>query len=276
MPGGFSPAYARMCEEIGFECFFVSGSQMSAFLLGVPDNGVIGLRDVTDHVRHVAARTTIPIFADADTGFGNVVNVDYAVGELVRSGVAGMQIEDQEWPRTAWGPHRSIPVAEMVGKIKTAVDARDQFDPAFVICARCDEMMAKGGSFESALERCVAYAHDGGADLIWLSAVKTREQLARACREISRPLAIIWGGGGEPEPTREEYGRLGLRIALYPTLAATSGLQGAWEALNDFHERGAPALADFAARAQQSKWGRADFKHFSRNDRLPEIEKNLP
>ena len=101
MPGGFSPLYARMCEEIGFECFFVAGSQMSAFLLGVPDNGIIGLRDVVDHVRHIAARTTIPIFVDADTGFGNAVNVHYTVGELVRSGVAGLQIEDQESPAGA-------------------------------------------------------------------------------------------------------------------------------------------------------------------------------
>ena len=75
MPGGFSPFYARMCQEIGFECFFVAGSQMSAFLLGVPDNGIMGLRDLVDHVRHIAARTTIPILVDADTAFGNAVNV---------------------------------------------------------------------------------------------------------------------------------------------------------------------------------------------------------
>jgi 2-methylisocitrate lyase-like PEP mutase family enzyme len=277
MPGGFSPAYARMCEEIGFECFFVSGSQMSAFLLGVPDNGVIGVRDVADHVRHVAARTTIPIFADADTGFGNVVNVEYAVGEFVRSGVAGLQIEDQEWPKTGTlAGHRSVSIAEMVGKIRAAVEARDRLDPSFVICARCDDMMAAGGTFESALERCVAYGRDGGADLVWLSAPKTREQLRTLCAAVKAPVLTLWGGKDEPEPTVEEYGQLGVRIALYPTIAATAGLQGAWEALNEFHQRGTAALPDIAARANAGKWGRADFKHFARNEDLQEIERHVP
>ncbi len=95
MPGGFSPLHARMAEVIGFESFFIAGSQMSAFLFGIPDTGIMGLRDIVDHARHVAARTGIPIFLDADTGFGNAVNVHFAVQECVRSGVAGLQIEDQ-------------------------------------------------------------------------------------------------------------------------------------------------------------------------------------
>lgn len=140
MPGGFSPLYARMAESIGFECFFVAGSQTSAFLYGVPDAGVIGLRDIADHVRHVAARTGIPIFVDCDTGFGNAVNVTYTVAEIVRTGAAGLQIEDQEAPKksgTAAG-RRCIPQDEAVGKIRAAVAARDELDEAFVICARCD------------------------------------------------------------------------------------------------------------------------------------------
>jgi 2-methylisocitrate lyase-like PEP mutase family enzyme len=278
MPGGFSPLYARMCEEIGFECFFVAGSQMSAFLLGVPDNGIIGLRDVVDHVRHIAARTTIPIFVDADTGFGNAVNVHYTVGELVRSGVAGLQIEDQESPKKSGtlAGRRCIPLGEAVGKIRAAVEARDEIDPSFVICARCDELGAEGGTFESTLERCIAYVRDGGADLVWLNSAQTREQLRIVCREVPGPVLTIWGGTEEAPPTIEEYTELGVRIALYPTLPASSGLQGAWELLNDFHERGTPALADYAARANASKWGRADFKKLNGNDRIREIERHLP
>jgi 2-methylisocitrate lyase-like PEP mutase family enzyme len=130
----------------------------------------IGLRDVVDHVRHIAARTTIPIFVDADTGFGNAVNVHYTVGELVRSGVAGMQIEDQESPKKSGtlAGRRCIPLGEAVGKIRAAVEARDEIDPSFVICARCDELGAEGGTFESTVERCVAYVSDGGADLVRL------------------------------------------------------------------------------------------------------------
>src|ERR1700722_2936357 len=93
MPGGFSPLYARVAQEAGFECFFLAGSQLSAFLYGLPDNGIIGLRDLVDHARHMAARCDIPIFVDADTGFGNAVNVHFTVQECVRSGAAGLQIE---------------------------------------------------------------------------------------------------------------------------------------------------------------------------------------
>ena len=278
MPGGFSPLYARMCEEIGFKCFFVAGSQMSAFLLGVPDNGIIGLRDIADHVRHIAARTSIPILVDADTGFGNAVNVHYTVGELIRSGVAGLQIEDQEAPKKSGtlAGRRCIPLDEALGKIRAAVQARDEIDPSFVICARCDELGAEGGTFESTLERCVAYVRDGGADLVWLNSVQTRDELRIVCREVPGPVLAIWGGTVEAAPTIEEYGELGLRIALYPTLTATSGLQGAWELLNDFYERGTPALADYASRSGASKWGRAAFRNLIDNDRIRQLEEFLP
>jgi 2,3-dimethylmalate lyase len=278
MPGGFSPLYARMCEEIGFECFFVAGSQMSAYLLGVPDNGIIGLRDIADHVRHVAARTSIPILVDADTGFGNAVNVHYTVGELLRTGVAGMQIEDQESPKKSGtlAGRRCIPLDEAVGKIRAAVEARDELDPSFVICARCDELGAEGGTFESTLARCVAYVRDGGADLVWLNSVETREQVRVVCREVPGPILAIWGGSDEPAPTIEEWGELGVRIALYPTLAATSGLQGSWELLSDFHARGTQALADYGVRASANPYGRVDTRKLTGNDRIRELERHLP
>lgn len=278
MPGGFSPLYAEMCEQIGFECYFVAGSQMSAFLLGVPDNGIIGLRDVVDHVRHVAARTTIPILVDADTGFGNAVNVHYTVAEIMRSGVAGLQIEDQEAPKKSGtlAGRRCIPLDEAVGKIRAAVAVRDEIDPSFVICARCDELGAEGGTFASTLERCVAYVRDGGADLVWLNSVQTREELSQVCAAVPGPVLTIWGGPPEAAPTVAEYEALGVRIALFPTITATSGLQGAWELLNDFHERGTQALAEHAARASAGKWGRAEFRKLTGNDRIRDLERYLP
>ena len=126
MPGGFSPVYARMAQEIGFTSFFLAGSQMSGFLLGVPDTGILGLRDIVDHARHAAACTTIPLLLDADTGFGNAVNVHYSVQEIVRSGVAALNIEDQEAPKKSptGGGRRCIPLDEAVGKVRAAVAAR--------------------------------------------------------------------------------------------------------------------------------------------------------
>lgn len=135
MPGGFSPVYARMAQEIGFRCFFLAGSQLSGFLLGVPDAGILGLRDIVDHARHVAAHTSIPLLLDADTGFGNAVNVHYSVQEIVRCGVAALNIEDQEAPKKSptGGGRRCIPLDEATGKSRGSGARRDR---SFVICAR--------------------------------------------------------------------------------------------------------------------------------------------
>ena len=259
MPGGFSPLYARMAQEAGFESFFLAGSQLSSVLYGVPDNGIIGLRDLVDHARHMAAQTDIPIFVDADTGFGNAVNVYYAVQEVARSGVAGMQIEDQEAPKksgTAAG-RRLIPIEEAVGKYQAAVAARNAVDPEFVICARCDGIGAEGGTFDDALQRSVAYVRDGGADFVWLNSVETREQLRRACAEIPAPVLVIWGGP-DPAPSPEEYAALGARMVLYPVFTSTYAIQAVWQLLNDFRERGPVALTERVAALKTSRWGLAD------------------
>jgi 2-methylisocitrate lyase-like PEP mutase family enzyme len=264
MPGGFSPIYARMCEEVGFECFFASGSQMSAYLLGVPDNGTIGLRDVVDHVRHIATHTSIPILADADTGFGNATNVRYTVAELIRSGVAGLQIEDQQWPKNSAGTHRSISLDEAVGKIRAAVETRDALDPSFVIAARTDHLDADGGTFDETVERCIAYARDGGADLVWFSSPTTREQIRTVCAKTPAPVLVLWSPRAtEPQPSIEEYAELGARIAQFGTVASMAGLQGAWEFLHDFHQRGTAALTDFTTRAAAAPPGRADLRTFT-------------
>lgn len=273
MPGGFSPLYALLAQEAGFECFFLPGSQLSHFLYGVPDNGIIGLRDLVDHARHMAARTTIPIFIDADTGFGNAVNVHFTVQECVRSGVAGLQIEDQEAPKKSGtdAGRRCIPLDEAVGKIQAAVAARDALDPEFVICARCDVIGAEGGSFDEALKRSIAYIEKGGADFIWLNSVESREDLKRACAEIPAPVLTIWGGKEAP-PSLAEYEALGLQIALFPVVAATSGLQAAWETLNDLKERGTIALAEWNARADASPWGRPNTRKLLGADTIRTIE----
>jgi 2-methylisocitrate lyase-like PEP mutase family enzyme len=273
MPGGFSPLYARLAQEAGFECFFLAGSQLAAFLYGVPDNGIIGLRDLVDHARHMAARCDIPVFVDADTGFGNAVNVHFTVQECVRAGVAGLQIEDQEAPKksgTAAG-RRCISLDEAVGKYRAAVAARDALDPEFVICARCDVLGAEGGSFAEALERCIAYVREGGADFVWLNSVETRAELGRACREIPAPVLAIWAGH-EPAPTLAEYEEMGLRIALYPTMTASAGVEAAWQLLNELREKGNAALAEWNAAAARSRWGKVDRRALLGNSLIRELE----
>jgi 2-methylisocitrate lyase-like PEP mutase family enzyme len=276
MPGGFSPLYARLAQEAGFECFFLAGSQLSAYLYGLPDNGILGLRDLVDHARHMAARCDIPIFIDADTGFGNAVNVHFTVQECVRSGVAGLQIEDQEAPKKSGtlAGRRCISLDEAVGKYRAAVAARNEIDPEFVICARCDVLGAEGGSFTESLERCIAYAQDGGVDLVWLNSVQTREQLRRACSEIPVPVLTIWGGA-ESTPTLEEFEELGLRIVLYPTMTSNAGLEAAWQLLNELRHQGNGALAQWSAGLDRSPWGRVDRRALLGSSKIRELEERF-
>jgi 2-methylisocitrate lyase-like PEP mutase family enzyme len=277
MPGGFSPVYANAAELAGFESFFLAGSQMSGFLAGVPDTGIIGLRDIVDHARHVAAHSTIPILLDADTGFGNAVNVHYAVQEIVRSGVAAVQLEDQEAPKKSGtgGGRRCIPMDEAVGKIRAAIAARDAIDPAFVVCARVDTIGAEGASFAETVERCIAYATQGGADLIWLNAVQTRAQLKEVCARTPAPVLCNWWSNVEAKPTLEEFQQLGTRIALYPTIASQIGLQAAWHVLNDFRQRGDAALSDWSAWVKASPYGAVDYRRLTRHSKVRQLEEKF-
>ena len=275
MPGGFSPVYARMAQDIGFRCFFLAGSQLSGFLLGVPDAGILGLRDVVDHARHVAAHTLIPLLLDADTGFGNAVNVHYSVQEIVRCGVAALNIEDQEAPKKSptGGGRRCIPLDEAAGKIAAAVAARDAVDPSFVICARCDSIGVEP-DLDDTLARCAAY-QKAGADLIWLNAVEKREQLARVCTAFDVPVLCNWFSKVEPPPSFAELSELGVRVALYPVLAAQAGLQGAWELMHDFKARGPAALAEWHQRAAESPFGHADYKSLTGHQTVRAIEERF-
>jgi 2-methylisocitrate lyase-like PEP mutase family enzyme len=278
MPGGFSPLYAQLAKQAGFECFFLAGSQLSAYLYGLPDNGIIGLRDVVDHARHMALRADIPVLVDTDTGYGNAVNVFFTVQEVIRSGVAAMQIEDQEAPKKSGtlAGRRCISIAEAVGKYQAAVAARDEMDPDFVICARCDALGAEGETFKEALKRCIAYADKGGVDFVWLNSIQTREHLRIACREIPVPVLTCWGGA-ESTPTLEEYEDLGLRIILYPTMTANAGLEAAWQLLNELRDKGNGALAEWSEAVSRNRWGRTNRRKLLPYARIGEVEeKYLP
>jgi 2-methylisocitrate lyase-like PEP mutase family enzyme len=212
---------------------------------------------------------------DADTGFGNAVNVHYSVQEIVRSGVAALNIEDQEAPKKSptGGGRRCIPLDEAVGKVRAAVAARDAIDPSFVICARCDSIGVEP-DLEQTVARCVAYAK-AGADLIWLNAVERREQLARVCAATTASVLCNWFSTVEPAPSFDELRKLGVRVALYPVMAAQAGLQGAWELMNDFHARGPAALADWRQRAARSPFGLADYKALTGHGVVRELEQQF-
>ncbi len=220
MPGGFSPLYAHMAELIGFEAFFLAGSQLSAFLYGLPDNGIIGLRDLVDHARHMAARTEIPIFVDADTGFGNALNVIRTVKGFEKAGASMIQMEDQTFPKRCGhlDGKSVVPVAEMCGKLKAAVDAR-RHDTTLIL-ARSDALAVEG--FDAALDRAEAYL-ECGADVLFIEALRTDEEMARACERFKGRaplLANMVEGGMTPIQSASALADIGFKIVIFPGGAA--------------------------------------------------------
>ena len=255
MPGGCSPLYAMIAERAGFESFFVAGSQVSALLYGVPDTGLIGMRDMATHVGQIARASGISLLVDGDTGYGNAVGVHYAVGEFIAAGAAGVQFEDQEAPKKSGtgAGRRVISTAEAVGKYRAAVAARDELDADFVICERTDAIGAEGSSFEDALARCRAYVEDGGADFVWLNSPESLDQIEEACASIPAPVMSTWAQPGET-PSLETFANLGLRVLMVPTIASSAGAAASWKVLHDLRDRGTAALDEHRAWAAEAGW----------------------
>ncbi|MGZ9257630.1 MAG: isocitrate lyase/PEP mutase family protein [Candidatus Binatia bacterium] len=256
MSGGFSPLHARMSEITGYQAFFMSGSQVAAYVYGYPDVGLLGLNEMVESVRRITNVTGIPVFADADTGYGNAVNVYYTVQAYIRAGAAGLHIEDQEAPKKSGtlAGRRLISVEEAVGKYRAAVAAKQELDADFVVCARCDSVGSDGGNFEDAVRRGVAYAKDAGVDAVWMNTMTEREQIAEACRRIPVPVIAPYYGP-KPSPTFDEFHKLGVSAVLYPSLTTANGLQSTWEVLQEVKERGPVVLDEWNKKAQASKYG---------------------
>ncbi|MGH7852085.1 MAG: isocitrate lyase/PEP mutase family protein [Candidatus Binatia bacterium] len=256
MSGGFSPLHARMSEVLGYEAFFMSGSQVCAYIYGYPDVGLLGLSEMTEAVRRLTSACNIPIFADADTGYGNAVNVYHTVQAYIRAGAAGLHIEDQEAPKKSGtlAGRRLISREEAIGKFKAAVAAKNDLDADFVVCARCDSIGSEDGDFNDAIERSIAYVAEAGVDAIWVNTLTKREEIEEACRRIAAPVIAPYYGP-RPSPTFEEFEKLGAAAVLYPSLTTANGLQAIWDLLHEFKERGPVVLEEWNKKAKESPWG---------------------
>lgn len=256
MSGGFSPLHARMSEITGYEAFFMSGSQVAAYVYGYPDVGLLGLSEMVEAVRRITNVVEMPIFADADTGYGNAVNVYYSVQAYIRAGAAGLHIEDQEAPKKSGtlAGRRLISVEEAIGKYRAAVAAKQELDVDFVVCARCDSVGSEGGGFEDAVKRGIAYVKEAGVDCVWMNTMTKREEIAEACQRIPAPVIAPYYGP-KPSPTFEEFQKLGVSAVLYPSLTTANGLQSTWEVLHEVKERGPAVLDEWNKKATASKHG---------------------
>ena len=235
-PGIYDAYGARFVEQAGFEAVYMTGNGVSASLLGRPDVGLIDLTLFASHAHRAAACIDIPLICDADTGYGNAVNVRHTVQEFEAAGVAAIHIEDQVSPKRCGHLPGSRPVVEMaeqVGKIEAAVAARR--DPDFMIIARTDA--ASGHGLDEAIRRGQAYAQ-AGADIVFVelkSNPNTLEELKRVTGEIDAPCLVnVEEAGRLGDFTTAELEALGFRIAIYPGLgrnAAGFGIRNALGAL---------------------------------------------
>jgi methylisocitrate lyase len=238
-PGVYDALSARICEMVGFEAVSHSGYGTAAVTLGRPDIGLLDMTEMVRQVGSVAKAVEIPVLGDADTGFGNAVNVFRTVQEYIRAGAAGLFIEDQVQPKRC-GHMRGkqvISTAEMLGKLRAAMDARDELDPSFVIMCRTDAIAVNG--FEDALDRAKAAA-DLGVDMIFVEALETREQMARVGREIQRPLMLNFiEGGRTPLVPYAEAEALGFKYIALAITALSAAAKGMYDVMRRVREEGA-------------------------------------
>ncbi|MBK1689981.1 isocitrate lyase/PEP mutase family protein [Rubrivivax gelatinosus] len=237
VPGAFNALSARIVADLGFEAVYVTGAGVTNMWFGLPDQGFMGLAEIAEHTARIRDAVELPLIVDADTGFGNALNVRHAVRTLERAGADCIQLEDQVAPKRCghFAGKEVIPLDEALGKIKAAVDARR--DPELLILARTDAAATQG--FEAAVERAQAFA-EAGADLLFVEAVTRADEVRALPQRLARPqLMNMVIGGRTPIFGADELAGLGYGLVLYANAAlqgAVHGMQRALTALRDAGE----------------------------------------
>ena len=237
LPGAYDAMSAKLIEEIGFKAIYATGAGISNAQLGWADVGLTSLKEVVDIVTRMADVTNVPIIVDADTGFGNAINVMRTVKEFERAGVAAIQMEDQVSPKKCghFSGKDVISKEEMVNKIKAALDTR--VDENLAIIARTDALAVNG--MEDALDRAHAYA-EAGADVIFVEAPTTIDQLKQITYSLQGIPQIInlVEGGKTPLVSLKEAEEIGFKIMLCANTVLRSAIKGISDALKILKETG--------------------------------------
>lgn len=235
VPGVFNALVARLAEQAGFPAIYLSGAALSA-AAGVPDVGLLTLTEFVEQARVIAQATRLPLLCDADTGFGEAVNVERTVRLFEAAGVAGIHLEDQQLPKRCG--HLSgktlVPVEVMAAKLRAAVAARK--DPSFVIIARTDARGVTG--FDDAVSRAHRY-REAGADVIFPEALETADEFTRFAKLVPAPLlANMTEFGRSPNLDFSTLANMGYRMVLYPLTALRSALRAAQQTLLRLKQEG--------------------------------------
>ena len=256
VPGAANALSARIIEDLGFEAVYLTGAGVSNSFWGMPDLGFITLTEIAQHTATIREAVNFPVLVDAETGFGNALNVRHCVRILERAGADAIQIEDQTMPKKCghFSDKSVIAVEEMAGKIKAAVDARRSDD--FLIIARTDAIAVEG--FEPAIERAQRYI-EVGADVTFVEAPERADDIRKIPQRLSVPQVInVVVGGKTPVFAQDELARMGFGLVLYANVALQGAIAGMQTALKQLKESGrmdeaSELVASFAERQRLVK-----------------------
>lgn len=229
LPGAFNALSARMIESEGFGATYVSGAVLANSVGGVPDVGLMTLTESRDHIGHIANVTSIPMIADADTGYGGPENAARTVRVLEAAGASGIHLEDQEFPKRCGHLEgkRLVPKEEFCEKIAAASEAKAS--PDFLLIARTDARGVEG--YDAAVDRAHAYLRSG-ADGVFPEALESRDEFARFARDVdSVLLANMTEYGKTPLLTADEFAEMGYDLVIYPVTLQRCAMKAVQEAL---------------------------------------------
>ena len=237
MPGAANALAARMIADLGFEALYVSGAGLTNTYLGMPDLGFVSLPEIAQHTATIRNVTDLPLVVDADTGFGNALNVRHTIRTLERAGASAIQLEDQVNPKRCghFSGKDVVDLDEARNRIKAAVDARQ--DPNVMIVARTDARATRG--FDEAIDRAAAFVEDG-ADITFVEAPQSLEEIRRIPQRLAGipQLVNLVVGGKTPIIDLEELDRMGFGLVLYANVALQGALLGMERALGELKHKG--------------------------------------
>ena len=228
VPGAFNALSAKVIEDLGFEAIYITGAGVTNMWFAMPDQGFMGLHEIAEHTARIRDAVELPLIVDADTGFGNALNVYHTVRTLERAGADCIQLEDQVHPKRCghFSGKEVISTGEAVAKIKAAVDARRDGD--LLIMARTDAAATHG--FEAAVERAQRFA-EAGADILFVEAVTRPEEVRALPQRLARPQLNMVIGGKTPIFNAGQLGELGYGLVLYANAALQGAVMGMSQAL---------------------------------------------
>jgi 2-methylisocitrate lyase-like PEP mutase family enzyme len=233
-PGAYNALSAQIIEKAGFKVMGLSGYSVSASLLGKPDVGLITLDEMVSAARYITSVTSVPLLADADTGFGNAINAMRTTEEFIRAGAAGIHIEDQVAPKRCGhvAGKQIIPIEEAAGKYRACARVRDELDPDFLIVARTDARGVPGGSIDEVIRRARAYVA-AGADMIFPEGLVSEEEIRRVCAEVDAPIHYN-RTGVSPFIHKDRLQDLGVAMVSNASGALRTAARAMWDYMEGF------------------------------------------